>query len=56
MSEILMQTGAELLIVRNEDGTYTARVGKKTAIFEDVQAAAEWACRMRDGGKQYDGY
>ena len=51
MSEILMQTGAELSITRNADGTYTARVGRKVQIFTDVQRAAEWACLVRDGGK-----
>lgn len=51
MSEILMQTGAELSIVRNADGTYTARVGEKVQIFTDVQRAAEWACIVRDGGR-----
>ncbi len=51
MSEILMQAGAELSIVRNDDGKYTARVGMKVAIFDDVQAAAEWACTVRDGEK-----
>lgn len=46
-----MQTGAELVIFVNDDGTYTARVGKKEQIFTDVQRAAEWACMVRDGEK-----
>lgn len=54
MSEILMQTGAELVIVRNADGTYTARVGKQIQTFTDVQRAAEWACKVRDGEREHE--
>lgn len=49
MREILTQAGAELRIVKNADGTVTARIGMKEAIFNDFAAAVEWACAVRDG-------
>lgn len=52
MSEIITQVGAELRIVANADGTYTAFVGGQQQIFTDIQAAAKWACMVRDGEKR----
>lgn len=52
MSEILLQTGSELRIVANADGSYTARVGVREGIFADFKAAIEWACAIRDGEKK----
>lgn len=49
MREILTQAGSELRIVKNADGTVTARIGVKEAIFKDFAAAVEWACAVRDG-------
>lgn len=49
MREIVAQAGAELRIFANADGTYTARVGNKQCIFNDILAAAKWACAVRDG-------
>lgn len=50
MSEILTQAGSELSIVRNDDGTYTARVGMLVRIFETIDEAAVWCCAVRDKG------
>lgn len=50
MSEILTQTGSELSIVRNDDGTFTARVGRLVRIFETIDEAAVWCCAVRDKG------
>lgn len=50
--EILTQAGSELRIVKNEDGTYTARIGCSEAIFSDFQEAIEWVCSVRDGEKK----
>lgn len=49
MKEILMQTGAELSIVRNDNGTCTAVVGKRVREFDNFEEAVEWACAVRDG-------
>lgn len=50
MSEVLTQRGSDLSIVRNDDGTYTARVGKAVCIFETIDEAAVWCCAVRDKG------
>ena len=53
MSEILVQAGSELSIVQNADGTYTACVRGKQRIFPDIEAAAMWACSVRDGERKW---
>lgn len=53
MSEIVTQAGADLRIIANADGTYTAYVRDKQCTFADIEAAARWACAVRDGDERW---
>ena len=51
MREILTQAGTELRILKNADGTFTAQIGKRAAMFATFQEAIDWACAVRDGAQ-----
>lgn len=49
MIEVLTMAGAEMRIINNNDGTYTAYVGKQQQTFKTMREAFNWFAEQRDG-------
>lgn len=49
MIEILTMAGAEMRIINNNDGTFTAYVGKQQQTFKTIAEAFNWCAALKDG-------